>query len=74
MLGTDLSSFRIPGVLQRFAISYFVVASSELWLHYPIDDSYSVCYDSEIYCNAGNSFVFHRYGGKTTKEMLDIKN
>ncbi|XP_046863159.1 heparan-alpha-glucosaminide N-acetyltransferase-like isoform X2 [Xenia sp. Carnegie-2017] len=42
--GTDLSSFRIPGVLQRFAISYFVVASSELWLHYPIDDSYSTAW------------------------------
>ena len=30
--GTDLNFYRIPGVLQRFAFSYFVVATVELFL------------------------------------------
>ncbi|CAB3994078.1 heparan-alpha-glucosaminide N-acetyltransferase-like [Paramuricea clavata] len=32
--GTDLNFYRIPGVLQRFAFSYFVVASLELFLRH----------------------------------------
>ena len=35
--GTDMNFYRIPGVLQRFAFSYFVVATVELFLRYTPD-------------------------------------
>ncbi|XP_028405101.1 heparan-alpha-glucosaminide N-acetyltransferase-like isoform X2 [Dendronephthya gigantea] len=35
--GGDLNYYRIPGVLQRFAFSYFVVATCELFLRHSID-------------------------------------
>ena len=31
-IGSDLGKWRIPGVLQRFGISYFVVATVSLWM------------------------------------------
>ena len=44
--GFKLSSWRIPGVLQRFAVSYFVVALTEL-LTLPV---YTRVHVSDLYC------------------------
>ena len=40
-VGADLSRWRIPGVLQRFAISYFVVAITEL-ITFPVYNKWKV--------------------------------
>ncbi|XP_022105998.1 heparan-alpha-glucosaminide N-acetyltransferase-like [Acanthaster planci] len=40
--GTDLSTFRVPGVLQRFAISYLVVASLHLVSAKPKVEDYRI--------------------------------
>ncbi|XP_065652331.1 heparan-alpha-glucosaminide N-acetyltransferase isoform X4 [Hydra vulgaris] len=37
--GFDLANWRLPGVLQRFAISYFVVALVFLWFDSPKEES-----------------------------------
>ena len=41
-LGNDLGKWRIPGVLQRFGISYFVVATVSLWMS-PSEEKQDVC-------------------------------
>lgn len=51
-IGSNLGKWRIPGVLQRFAVSYFVVATVSLWMS-PGEEKEDVCL-----CNYFHSNIF----------------